>query len=210
MEIAASLDRFVAVGRGNIARARRKRLPHPPLPPTTTTSKVLESAGSGAKPADAMAGSRGKRRRPEGFDSAHLSADRPSTAPQAAASLAPPETAARMRKRSSQSLRERSPPSTIKRSAPPSSSGLPSAVSSSQTSRAPSPSPEPRLGSTERPYYTAIRKNMSRPTTPFIPTPSSSPPPTAYMPTRMSAENTSSPETSPGMRPSTDYMARHV
>ncbi|KZV60737.1 hypothetical protein PENSPDRAFT_659398 [Peniophora sp. CONT] len=113
--------------------------------------------------------------------------------------------AARMRKRSSQSLRERSPPSTIKRSAPPSSSGLPSTATSSQTSRA--PSPEPRLGSAERPYYTAIRKNMSRPTTPFIPTPSSSPPPISYMPTRMSAENTSSPEPSPGMRPSHDYMS---
>ncbi|VDB86684.1 unnamed protein product [Peniophora sp. CBMAI 1063] len=203
MQIVASLDRVVAIGRGNIARARRKRLPHPCLPPPTTTksARTPESAGSGAKPADAMAGSRGKRRRPEGFDSAHLGGDdRPSTAPQPAPSLAPPEMAARMRKRSSQSLRDRSPPSTIKRSAPPSSSGIPS----SQTSRA--PSPEPRLGSTERPYYTAIRKNMSRPTTPFIPTPSSSPPPAAYMPTRMSAENASSPEPSPNMRPSADYM----
>lgn len=193
------------IGRGSVdaahwARARRKRLPHLCLlPPTTTTDDRLhpESADSGAMPA--MTGSRGKHRRPEGFDSAHLGDVRPSTAPQAASSLAPPEMAARMRKRSSQSLRERSPPSTIKRSAPP------SAVSSSQTSRA--PSPEPRLGSAERPYYTAIRKNMSRPTTPFITSPSSSPPPISYMPTRMSVENTSSPEPSPGMRPSTDYTS---
>jgi hypothetical protein len=141
--------------------------------------------------------------------------DRPSTAPLSNPSksmaLKGVTDGTRMRKRSSQSLRERSKPPLVDDPAPlPSAarrvngsapaSGAPSTIPSAEPS--PPRTPEPRLGHPSRPYYTAIRKNMSQSASPRIPSPSSSPPQPAssYLAPRPSTDYTA--------RSSTDYLGR--